>query len=103
MSSKETREVHVLTDDNEVAKQAQSIIDKVKALDPNNILCAMGIFVVKKDENGVQPEGLPVDIQAFTLGNSGDIAKMLQSLLVITQRGIDEANDSIDHSKEAKH
>lgn len=78
----------------EFTARVSNVINDYKKLEPNKIVCMMGI-VVATNEDGT------AHITGHVLGSDDQIAKMITSMVRISQDGIIAAHSS--HQNENKH
>lgn len=95
----------------ELQAQAKKTLGELAAIDPNNVICMMGMVIYA--DGGIKllmeaserdPEGkTEVRMHGFALGNDTDIARMFASLAETVKNGIVAVNTPQDTSSEAKH
>jgi hypothetical protein len=95
----------------ELQAQAKKTLGELAAIDPNNVICMMGMVVYA--DGGIKllmesaehdPEGkTEVRMHGFALGNDTDIARMFVSLAETVKNGIVAVNTPQDNSSEVKH
>ncbi len=104
MKDSEYSEVTKLTAD-QIAGKAKHLLGEINAIDPNDVLCMMGLIVHKK--GGVQlattDEEGHVKLHAFMMGDDEDIAKMFTTLVTIAKQGLMQANSPEDTTDKVKH
>jgi hypothetical protein len=63
----------------ELTVQARRILDNMHTgVDPDEVVCMMGVIVTKNENNPVDENGNPmVQLQHFVLGDPDDIRKMM--------------------------
>lgn len=94
----ESSSVQKLDNTEDFTLRAREVFQKLQDIDPTKVRCTMGMVVTESPDNKDE-----VALHAFVLGNDGDIAKMLSSLLTITRNGIVQANTPPTHNDEVKH
>lgn len=89
----------------EVADKAKAIFTSLQQIDPNSVLCMMGLIVHRDGTVEVAtPDGKSsVLLHAFIMGDDEDIAKMFTTLVSIAKSGIVAANTPEDTTNEVKH
>lgn len=89
----------------EIAGKAKSIFSDLQKIDPNTVLCMMGLIVHRDGTVEVAtPDGKSsVLLHAFIMGDDEDIAKMFTTLVSIAKSGIVKANTPEDTTNEVKH
>lgn len=104
MSVHEISEATKLAPD-EVVDKAKHILDDLSKIDPETVLCMMGL-VVHKDGSvrlASTDKNQHVKLHAFLMGDDEDIAKMFTTLVQIAKNGMVRANAPEDTSNEVKH
>lgn len=79
-------------------ERTREIFQKLQAIDPTKIRCMMGIVVTDSPED---KDNIAANV--FVLGNDGDIAKMITTMVTATHEGIAQANASPTPNEEVKH
>lgn len=95
----------------ELRAQARKTLGELAAIDPNNVICMMGIVIYADggikmlvDRSTADPEDkTEVRMHGFALGNDTDIARMFVSLAETVKNGIVAVNTPQDNSSEVKH
>lgn len=89
----------------EIADKAKAIFTSLQQIDPNSVLCMMGLVVHR---NGVVEVTTPneqgdVNLHAFVMGDDEDIAKMFMTLVSVAKHGVVAANTPENTNNEVKH
>lgn len=95
----------------ELQAQAKKTLGELAAIDPNNVICMMGMVIYADggikmlvDHSTADPEGkTEVRMHGFALGNDTDIARMFAALAETVKNGIVAINTPQDTSSEVKH
>lgn len=89
----------------ELANRAKSILSDLSKINPDNVLCMMGLVVHSDGQiKAVTDAGDgKLNVQAFILGDDEDIAKMFTTLVSVAKNGTIRANAPEAHDNEVKH
>lgn len=89
----------------EIAGKAKAILADLQAIDPDSVLCMMGLIVHRDGTVDITtPDGqVNVKLHAFVMGDDEDIAKMFTTLVSIAKSGIVAANTPENTDNEVKH
>lgn len=89
----------------EIAGKAKSIFSDLQKIDPESVLCMMGLIVHRDGtvEIATPDEQHTIKLHAFIMGDDEDIAKMFTTLVSIAKSGIVAANTPEDADNEVKH
>ena len=89
----------------EIAGKAKSIFSDLQKIDPDSVLCMMGLIVHRDGtvEVATPNEQNNVKVHAFIMGSDEDIAKMFTTLVSVAKSGIVAANTPEDTDNEVKH
>lgn len=87
----------------EVSEKAAHIIAKLNKIDPNKVMCMMGIVVHADGEIELVKDDTKVHVEGFVMGDDLDIAKMFSALVQIAKNGLLEAGITEDTTNEVKH
>lgn len=90
---------------NEIADKAKLILTSLQKIDPDSVLCMMGLIVHRDGTvEAATPDGQGnVRLHAFIMGDGEDIAKMFTTLVTIAKNGMVQANAPETHNNEVKH
>ena len=104
MESSEYSQITKLGPD-EVAAKSKAIFADLQAINPDSVLCMMGL-VVHRDgvvEVATSDEQHNVRLHAFVMGSDEVIAKMFSTLVSVAKSGIVAANTPENTDNEVKH
>jgi len=89
----------------DLAERAKSILKELGKIDPNSVLCMMGVVVHSNGDiqTVIADDKGKLNIHAFVLGGDEDIAKMFTTLVTIAKNGMIRANTPETHDNEVKH
>jgi hypothetical protein len=87
----ERSEIHVIEagDDTEFVARASRILDETKAMNPEDLHCMM-LCAITKDGK----------VKVEVIGSDVDIVKMITIVATVTRNSIEQAESSINHTKE---
>ena len=84
-------------DDGLVSEKVRELLNKLpNSVNPDEVLCMMGIIVSKSDENPLDENGKPMAaVQQFSVGSEEDLRRMLMLLIENTfETVVDDDDDS---------
>lgn len=89
----------------EIAGKAKSILSDLQKIDPDSVLCMMGLIVHRDGtvEVAAPNKQQSVKLHAFIMGDDEDIAKMFTTLVSVAKSGIVAANTPETTDNEIKH
>lgn len=89
----------------EIAGKVKSIFSDLQKIDPESVLCMMGLIVHRDGTVEVTTSGEQhgIKLHAFIVGDDNDIAKMFTTLVTVAKSGIVAANTPEDTDNEVKH
>jgi hypothetical protein len=89
----------------DLAERAKKILEELGKIDPNSVLCMMGLVVHSNGDiqTVIADDKGKLNIHAFVLGGDDDIAKMFTTLVTVAKNGMVRANAPENHDNEVKH
>ena len=89
----------------DLPKRAKDILEELGKIDPNNVLCMMGLVVHNNGDTQtvIADDDGKLNVHAFILGGDDDIAKMFTTLVTVAKNGTIRSSIPENHNNEVKH
>jgi len=89
----------------DLAVRAKNILEELGKIDPNSVLCMMGLVVHSNGDiqTVIADDKGNLNVHAFVLGGDDDIAKMFTTLVMVAKNGMTRANAPENHDNKVKH
>lgn len=84
-------------DDKQISEKVKELLNKLpNSVNPDEVVCMMGIIVSKSDQNPSDENGQPMAaVQQFSVGSEEDMRRMLMLLIENTfETVVDDDDDS---------
>ena len=82
-------------DDGQVGEKVRELLNKLpNSVNPDEVVCMMGIIVSKSDQNPTDENGQPMAaVQQFSVGSEEDLRRMLMLLIENTFETVVDDDD----------
>ena len=87
--------------DDQIAEKARELLERLpRSVNPDEVVCMMGIIVSKSPDNPTDDNGNPMAaVQQFSVGSEEDIRRMLMLLIENSFESVVEDDDNINKER----